>query len=127
MLKSRLEIILGILSILTGLIYVIGLYGPTEAEVSTWGIFAFILGGMLIFLGIERSTNTHNLAKFFVVCLLAIQIPPIILWFTFSGSSISDGTPPSSFVAHWIFATPHLVIVLIGVAVLFFQFKKINT
>lgn len=46
---------------------------------------------------------------------MLIQIPAIILWLLFNGHGISDGSPPSSFVAHWIFAIPHLVIVLLGI------------
>ena len=58
---------------------------------------------------------------FFIVGL--IQIPPIILWFIFYGHEISDGTPPSSFIAHWGYSMSHIFIFLICVAILY---KKIN-
>ncbi|SEN56212.1 hypothetical protein SAMN05444955_11456 [Lihuaxuella thermophila] len=42
--------------------------------------------------------------------LLLAQLPPIALWMVFHGSGISDGTPPSDFVAHWAWALPHLLL-----------------
>ena len=43
-----------------------------------------------------------------IVALL--QVPPVLLWFAFHGSGISDGTPPSTFVAHWAYSIPHLAL-----------------
>ncbi|WP_157452362.1 hypothetical protein [Bacillus sp. J33] len=121
--EKNLKIILGVISILTGLIYVMGVYGPTEAEVSTWGLLAMIMGGLMVYFGIDKGNKTTFISILIVILLSIIQIPAIILWFIFSGSSISDGTPPSYFVANWIYATPHIFIVLLGLLFILVSFK----
>ena len=113
--SAKLESIVGVLTALTGLLYVFRVFGPTESEVVTWGILAVILGGCVVLLGININIITNFIKIGFVFFLVLIQIPAIILWFLFNGRGISDGTPPSSFVAHWIFAIPHMVIVLLGI------------
>jgi hypothetical protein len=37
---------------------------------------------------------------------------PVLLWFSFHGTGISDGTPTSAFVAHWATSLPHLALLL---------------
>jgi uncharacterized membrane protein HdeD (DUF308 family) len=120
---KKLKITLGVLSILTGLIYVIGVFGPTESEVTSWGLLAMILGGMMVYFGIDKENKATFISILIAILLLAIQIPAIILWFMFTGSGISDGTPPSYFVANWIYATPHIVIFLLGLLFIFVSIK----
>ncbi|WP_078545343.1 hypothetical protein [Litchfieldia alkalitelluris] len=122
--KINLEITLGIISVITGAIYLIGVYGPTEAEIANWGFIATILGGCMIFFGINKGEITNLFKIILLGFLLLIQLPAIFLWFMFHGSNISDGTPPTQFIAHWIFATPHIMIVLIGVAIIVTTLKQ---
>ena len=112
--SAKLESIVGVLAALTGLLYVFRVFGPTEQEVIAWGILSVILGGCVVLYGINININTNFIEIGLVFFLVLIQIPAIILWLLFNGRGISDGTPPSSFVAHWIFAIPHLAIVLLG-------------
>lgn len=123
MLKN-VKVALGILSILTGLIYMLRLYGPTESEVATWGLIAAFLGGMVVYLALNPGKNSDINLKAVVVFLSVIQIPPIYLWFIFTGSGISDGTPQSPFVAHWLYSLPHVLIVLVGLFILFSPINK---
>ncbi|MBE4907781.1 hypothetical protein IMZ08_06895 [Bacillus luteolus] len=123
---AKLEIFVGALAIITGFTYVLGVFGPTEAEVSDWGFFAAVLGGIMIYFRMNKSTTkTSNLIKtVFAFLLLLIQIPAVILWFMFSGSGISDGSPASDFVAHWIYAVPHIAIIILGLLVILFMFTR---
>ncbi|MFC4411612.1 hypothetical protein ACFOZY_14385 [Chungangia koreensis] len=115
--SAKLEVLVGILTLLTGLLYLFRVFGPTESEVITWGLLAVILGGVFVLLS---TTKFPNFMKMIVACLLVvIQIPAIILWVSFHGSGISDGTPKSNFVAHWIFAFPHMMIVVLGILLVF--------
>jgi hypothetical protein len=43
-----------------------------------------------------------------------LQILPIALWWQFHRQGISDGTPPSAFVAHWGFSAPHIALLAIS-------------
>jgi heme/copper-type cytochrome/quinol oxidase subunit 4 len=110
----KLEITMGALTVLTGLLYVLRVFGQIESEVVFWGIVAVMLGSAVTFLAINRRENA-KLVKIILMFLLAlIQLPPILLWFSFNGNSIFDGTASSDFLAHWLFATPHIVIAIIG-------------
>jgi hypothetical protein len=122
--SAKLEITVGILTILTGLLYLFRVFGPTESEVFTWGILAVILGGVIVLLRINKYKLTNFIKMVLAFFLVLIQIPAIILWFSFHGSGISDGTPQSNFVAHWIFAIPHMMIVLLGVVLIVSLFKR---
>lgn len=92
-----------------GLLYTGYAFGPTEAEVAGWGRVAIILGVALILVTAARAVATSAMALV-VSATALIQLPPIVLWFVFHGSGISDGTPPSSFVAHWAYALPHAIV-----------------
>jgi hypothetical protein len=77
-----------------GLPYLMSAFGPTEAEVRVWGWLCLAL-----------------------VCAAIgmLQVPAALLWFLFHGSGISDGSPPSAFVAHWAYALPHLALLALSV------------
>lgn len=116
------KIIGAICSIILSIPYIIHAYGPTEAEVVTWGMFSLAWGILLLFLSMDMFEKIVTYIGFFVAGL--IQIPPIILWFIFHGHGISDGTPSSSFTAHWAYSLPHIIIFLICVAILYYERVK---
>ncbi|GAA0499708.1 hypothetical protein GCM10008986_28670 [Salinibacillus aidingensis] len=124
---AKLEILLGLLTILTGMLYLIGVFGPTESIVITWGFIELVVGGIVVFLGINKNKIADFVEMVIVFSLVLIQAPAIFLWFAFNGNGISDGTPPTTFVAHWIFATPHLVTTLLGIVVIGYLFKRNTT
>ncbi|KGP76710.1 hypothetical protein JT05_03075 [Desulfosporosinus sp. Tol-M] len=115
------KIIGAICSIIVSIPYIIHAYGPTEREVVIWGVFSLAWGIILLFLSISMYEKIVTYIGFVIVGL--IQIPPIILWFTFHGYGISDNTPSSSFIAHWGYGIPHIIIFLICAAILY---KRIN-
>ena len=112
--RIRAVLFCGFGAILLGLPYILHAFGPTEAEVVTWGEVSLCNGAVLLFLPLGLGRSTKRLAKVAVafshVLLALLQVPPVVLWFAFHGSGISDGTPPSTFVAHWGYSIPHLVL-----------------
>ena len=106
----------GLGAVALGLLYAGYAFGPTEAEVAGWGRVAIILGVALILVTAARAvakpvmTLVVSATTLVAVATALIQLPPIVLWFVFHGSGISDGTPPSSFVAHWAYALPHAIV-----------------
>lgn len=118
-----IHIVIGILSIIVGLIYAKGMYGPTESEVGVWGYMSIIMGIVIVITG-NRSII---LSLMLYILNIAMQILPISLWFSFHGRGISDGTPPSNFVAHWGFSLPHiLILALSSIVVLYLIYSKIS-
>jgi hypothetical protein len=106
-----------------GLPYIYHAFGPTEAEVVSWGQVSLYTG---IYLAIVSLALGHQRARPFKLLLalgyfsLALsQLPPIYAWFAFHGRGISDGTPPSPFVAHWVYAIPHIIVLAIGSFILY--------
>ncbi len=103
-----------------GLTYVLHAFGPTEAEVALWGRALICLGWALVPLtvGVWRSNSRFikGIATLGWSIVVLLQIPPVLLWFAFHGSGISDGTPPSTFVAHWAYSIPHLAVLAASVA-----------
>jgi len=119
-LKRASAPVLGGGAILLGLPYILHAFGPTEAEFVTWGrvsVWAGIVLGLL-WLGIGRSNRTAAKAALAggILLVALLQVPPILLWFAFHGTGISDGSPPSTFVAHWGYAIPHVVLLVACVA-----------
>ena len=112
----RITVILlgGFGGILLGLPYIFHAFGPTEVQVVIWGEASLGTGVVLLFLAIGLGRSKKTFAKvdlaFGYVILALLQVPPVVLWFAFHGSGISDGTPPSAFVAHWGYSVPHLVL-----------------
>lgn len=88
---------------LLGLPYILRAFGPTEAEVVAWGRVSLALGVTLLLLAVglgrrSRAARALLAAGFALAALL--QVLPIFLWLLFHGTGISDGSPPSAFVAH---------------------------
>ncbi len=109
-----ITIIIGIGNILIGLTYILGMYGPTEVEVGYWGLLSILLGVLLIGIGQIKDSRLIKMVKIFLILLImVIQILPIVLWFEFHGYGISDGTPPSDFIAHWGYSIPHILILML--------------
>ena len=122
--SAKLEMVVGALAIITGSLYVFNVFGQTESTVTSWGMLAVVLGGVIVFSGMNKHNVTYFLEKVLVFCLVLIQTPAIFLWFTFNSRGISDGTPPGDFVAHWAFALPHIVILLLGTILIFSLSRK---
>lgn len=62
----------------------------------------------------------------FIGVLILLQIMPIYLWIIFHGMGISDGTPASSFVAHWMYAVPHIVLFATGLLSVYGLFQTMK-
>lgn len=106
---------------LLGLPYLLRAFGPTEAEVVAWGRVSLALGVSLLLLVAAlgrcpaRAARALLAAGFALAVLL--QVPPIVLWPLFHGTGISDGSPPSAFVAHWAYALPHLALLALSLGI----------
>ena len=113
----------GIGAILLGLLYIVHAFGPAEAEVVIWGRLSLYMGVSLILLSMGIGRSNKKAAKVFLslgyLGLALFQVVPILLWFAFHGSGISDGAPPGTFVAHWSYAIPHAGLLVVGLMVLY--------
>jgi len=113
----------GIGAILLGLPYIFHAFGPTETEVVLWGRLSVYIGASLTLLPITIGRSYHKVANFFLslgyLGLALFQGLPILLWIAFHRSAISDGTPPSLFVAHWSYAIPHVALLVVSLMVLY--------
>jgi len=116
--KRILIILLTIGNILLGYSYVHEWYGVLESEVQYWGYFSEALG--LLLLTSAWTPLKEILTRVILSICLVIQIPPIILWFIFHGSEITDYTPAFSdqFIAHWAFSMPHIILAALCVYLL---------
>lgn len=109
-------------AILLGVPYIFYAFGPTEAEVVSWGEVSLYTGIILTLLAVVIGRNPRKLFRGVLALgylfLALLQVLPIFLWFAFHGTGISDGTPPSPFVAHWGYAIPHLVLLIASLVVI---------
>jgi hypothetical protein len=107
-------------SIALGLTYVLHAFGPTEAQVVLWGWISIYLGLAVVPLTVGPWLSHSRIIQGVVGLgwgiVASLQVPPIVLWFAFHGSGISDGTPPSTFVAHWAYSMPHLALLAASAA-----------
>ncbi|WP_214481372.1 hypothetical protein [Bacillus sp. SM2101] len=112
---SKLRISSGVLTCFVGFIYLSGLFGHVESEVITWGLFIALLGGSIIFIELQedKSKRLKVISSFMLPIIAFLQLLPIYLWFSYYGSSISDGTPSTSFLAHYLFAVPHISTIIL--------------
>jgi hypothetical protein len=113
----------GIGAILLGLPYIFHAFGPTEAEVILWGRFSLCMGASLLLLSLGFGRSRKIAAKVFLsigfLSLALFQGFPILLWFAFDGLGISDGTPRSTFVAHWSYSIPHVALLIVSLIILY--------
>lgn len=105
----------GLIAAGLGLAYISYAFGPTEQEVVTWGQITFYsgLGIALLTLVGRRLSGAARLVVRTVLALsltamALLQIPPALLWILFHNQGISDGSPPSAFVAHWAYSLLHI-------------------
>ncbi|HWQ77017.1 MAG TPA: hypothetical protein VN441_17045 [Syntrophomonas sp.] len=108
--ENILIALLSIGTILLGYSYAHEWYGILESEVQYWGYLSEALGLILLILTpFKKGTLTKVILS---ICLI-MNIPPIILWFVFHGSRITDAPPTISdqFIAHWAFSVPHIILV----------------
>jgi hypothetical protein len=121
--KMLMMLIGGIGAILLGLPYSFHAFGPTEAEVATWGRISIYMGAGLILLSVGTRHNSTRAAKALLSLgyssLGLFQLLPILLWLAFHDSEISDGTPSSVFVAHWSYSIPHVALLVISLVILY--------
>lgn len=126
--KGAVMLIGSLGAILLGLPYIFHAFGPTEAEVVTWGKVSLYTGSVLTLLAVVIGRSTKRVSRGILALsylfLALLQPLPISLWFTFHGTGISDGTPPSSFVAHWAYAMPHLAILVISLVAIVAALKN---
>lgn len=116
-------LLVGLTGVLIGWPYALGFFGPAEREVGLWGVFCLGLGVSLMGLSTRLTPHknvglTRLLALGFAL-LAVLQLLPIQLWFAFYGYAISDGQPPSPFVAHWVYAVPHLLVLALSLTALY--------
>ena len=108
------------LSALVGTPYMLRYFGPTEAEVAQWGVLSISLGGVLMVAGwLYAVLGSRWLGRVLLVGCAAVAVLqplPVLLWIAFHGSGISDGSPPSTFVAHSAYALPHLLLLAASVS-----------
>lgn len=115
--KNILKLLIGFGSMVLGYTYAHELYGVLESEVQQWGYLSEFLG-VVLFLLVLKSTHGRFMSFILYVCM-GIQIPPIILWFIFHGSRITDAPPTMNdqFAAHWAFSIPHIILLILCLCV----------
>lgn len=105
-------------AVLLGLPYVLRAFGPTEAEVVRWGEISVGVGIALGIAWLISRLVPYGFLRWLLMlgaaAVALLQPFPVWLWLVFHGNGISDGTPPASFVAHWTYALPHLVLFITG-------------
>ncbi len=105
---KNLFVITGLLSIATGLVYLLGFYGPTEAEIKQWAMLAVLAGVLsIIFSGSNSKKISLNVMAVLGYSLLFIaQIFPIYMWFT--SPMLSD--KQSDFAMSYWYSIPHFLL-----------------
>lgn len=125
--KVALMVVGGVGAIVLGLPYVYRAFGPTEAEVVLWGKVSLYIGIVLVLLSLVAG---HKRARVVIKPILGLgylilsllQVPAILLWLLVH--RISDSRPPSSFVASWGHATPHIILLTVCVFILSRLFRS---
>ena len=120
--EIQLQLITGVSSVLTGLLYLLHAFGPTETEIVTWGKTAILAGIVLCALALVAQLTPQPIITLSLlvnlILIALLQILPIYLWLVSHGSGILDGSPPGAFTAHWIFALPHSFLLILSLIIL---------
>jgi len=123
--KNITSILTIIGSILLGLLYLnrqlwAKWVGHIEAGVEPWGQLSCFMGlvFMVTWLISQKYPKTEQVLSVQYGIIVILQLMPIVSWLMFSGSPISDGD--QALIAHWAFATPHIIMVGISILGLFF-------
>ena len=124
---KTLLIITGLCSLVSGLSYLIGLYGPTEAEVKDWAVLA-VLAGLISLaasrLDFKKTWMVAGGVAGFLLLALA-QILPIYMWFT--SPMLSD--KQSTFTVSAWYSVPHFTVAILAIILIvkiLRLFKKIS-
>ena len=101
-------IVTGLLSMVMGLVYLLGFFGSTEGEVKNWAMLSILAG--LLSAGFSHS-NFHRtwitvLAVFGYGLLLIAQALPIYMWF--NAPMLTD--KQSNFVISYWYSIPHFLV-----------------
>jgi hypothetical protein len=99
--------------------------GPGEVEfydlVLLWGRVSLYTGIVLTMLSLAVGPRRGKPYKVILALgysvLMLLQLPPIYCWFGLHGYGIADR--PGSFVAHWGYAIPHIILLAVGAFVLY--------
>lgn len=119
--QEYLKTIGAFISVIIGFFYIFYDLGSPDARQSIliFGLVSIFLGIILVCLKSvstflkERTIRFTEIAGYSLLGI--IQLFPIFLWFTFSGSPISDGTAPAGFTANWLFSIPHIAVLFISI------------
>jgi hypothetical protein len=110
---KTLLIITGLCSLVSGLSYLVGLYGPTEAEVKNWAMLAILAGAVSLWasrLDFKKTWMIACGAVGYLILALA-QILPIYMWFT--APILSD--KQSTFVVSAWYSVRHFTVAILAV------------
>jgi hypothetical protein len=113
----------GLSCIILGMVYILPFFGEMESEVVYWGYISVGSGILYLIYSKWHSPQRgvmYNFSFFFylilIVTTVSIQIPPIVLWFSYHGSPIHDSSPGSPLMGHYLFSIPHLLCTALGIA-----------
>src|SRR5688500_2232769 len=97
-----LQLITGVGSVLTGLLYLLQVFGPTASEIVTWGQTAILAGIVVCALALVAQLTPPQpiitlrlLVDLMLIALL--HVLPMYLCLVSHSSVISDGSPPDAF------------------------------
>ena len=118
--SRKLMLLGGLSSALISLPYI---FDATEREGDLWGLFSLGLGFGLMAMS-TLVTHHKNLALIRLLTLgfamlAVLQLIPIQLWFALHGYALSASQPPTSFVTHWAYALPHMLVLALSLAALY--------
>jgi len=119
------------LAVIIGLTYILNLYGLTNDASPTsafWGWMAVVYGAIAILTmkPIERYIRLRKIVlSIDLLSLVLLQLPPVFLWFLFSGKVVSDSHEGP--VGHWIWSVPHIILALVAAYSLYHLFLRETT
>ncbi|MBM7854325.1 small-conductance mechanosensitive channel [Desulfohalotomaculum tongense] len=113
----------GISSMVIGLPYILKIFSSVKTELTSWGIASVFIGFLLIASAVAVShINTKIIRAVLALeysVLVLLQVPPVMLWLSENSTYIAVGTGSGQLAGHWAFSIPHLVLMLMGVAVIY--------
>lgn len=131
--QNLLIIIASLLSILISVPYNFDKFGEATESIRSFGMVSLVLGVILLFLMLidlskknKSGKTTKNSLGVILLILAIIQIGPSILWFLFNNTPLTDGTPQSGFMAHWYYAIPHIIILILAIMSLIEHYKIVD-
>ncbi|WP_031515443.1 hypothetical protein [Desulfofalx alkaliphila] len=111
----------GMGSMVIGLPYICYVFWDSKTEVFYWGLAAIFLGLALIAISVAVSHMDNTFTRLILAMgystLVLLQIPPVVFWLAYHGSSVSGANSPLALKAHWCLAIPHIALIVAGVLV----------